>query len=63
MKYPKKYLMYWIAGMIVSFIGIILARKTASGGVPMFAGYLMAFGGLSVIALGVSRKSKDEDVR
>lgn len=51
--------MYWIAGVIVSLVGIILAKKTPEGSLTMFIGYLLAFGGLSVIAFGVSRKTKD----
>ncbi len=57
MKYAKKYYAFWAAGIVVSFVGVLMARKTDVGSPSMYIGYLLAFTGLSIIAWGVSRKS------
>lgn len=59
MSYPKKYLKYWVIGILMSMIGVIMARKMQGNLVEMLVSYAVALSGLFVIALGVSRKAKD----
>lgn len=62
MKYPKKYLLYWIVGIAVSLVGVIITKKGLLGESGSYLGSFLALAGLTIIAFGVSRKSKDVEL-
>lgn len=62
MKYPKKYIKYWLIGTAISLLGVILARKMTQGSIESLIGYAIAIIGLTVIAFGVSKKAHDPNI-
>lgn len=54
---PAKHKILWALGIITSFIGVVLARKTPSGSITMFVGYFLGFAGLAIIVFAINNKA------